>query len=652
MDPQELQNMSLGDLLEEDQNDPEVQYAIGLCYHNGTGGTPKNEEKAKFWFQKAAKQGHEPAKKQLSPETREDSEKEPGPGRMKQADMPELRPDTLPMWCAAAAQGEPWAQYRVGVYFLHPPQEDALCAYDPEATQRDGSDCLEKAEKAARDGAAALELAKWYWESDPKKAYTYLINAKDVGNQEAITLLIKCYETGYGVNEDADKAYELREKLWTILDEEAKEKKDPAKWERLAVRCLLGDGVDQNPIRATACASQAEKSECGGQGVVARVEELEKLTTQAQPGDPKVEPDPEARYKLGCWYAEGWIVPRDPAEAFRWYEKAAALDHAEARYAVGICYEEGQGVGSDMVQAAKAYYKAAKLGHEGAKKRLLKALECLGDETVKKEFTPRELGRLGLDLSDAKDYNQAVKWLSMATEQGDAEAEKRLGEHHRDGLGMARDLVKALEYLSDDEMAENCTGQDCFALGQHFEREQSYDRAEDWYSKAAEKDCEKGETALEELRQKRERIRQEEAAAEEARKKEIEARLKAEREARERREAQRREAEERARREAEERSRRAAEERSLREILEAGERALREKARKKKARKDMLKTILTNVIGVVLFLVFIGAWVLIWLAGEQVPVLGPLLADDKIATLLTVLVTLGLAAIFGGIRDL
>ena len=39
------------------QGDAQAQYAIGVCYYNGTG-VDKDEKEAIKWYQKAAEQGH------------------------------------------------------------------------------------------------------------------------------------------------------------------------------------------------------------------------------------------------------------------------------------------------------------------------------------------------------------------------------------------------------------------------------------------------------------------------------------------------------------------------------------------------------------------------------------------------------------------
>ena len=47
-----------------EQGDKDAQYALALCYQNGTG-IAKDEAQAKDWLTKAVEQGHEPAKEAL-----------------------------------------------------------------------------------------------------------------------------------------------------------------------------------------------------------------------------------------------------------------------------------------------------------------------------------------------------------------------------------------------------------------------------------------------------------------------------------------------------------------------------------------------------------------------------------------------------------
>ena len=52
--------MDFLDLMESDQNDPNVQYALGRCYLYGAG-VEQNGQEADKWLRRAAEQGHQEA---------------------------------------------------------------------------------------------------------------------------------------------------------------------------------------------------------------------------------------------------------------------------------------------------------------------------------------------------------------------------------------------------------------------------------------------------------------------------------------------------------------------------------------------------------------------------------------------------------------
>ena len=73
------------------------------------------------------------------------------------------------------------------------------------------------------------------------------------------------------------------------------------------------------------------------------------LKKQAANGDAK------AQFKLGMDYDNGQGVPKDHAEATRWFRKAAEQGNATAQFNLGVAYEAGgQGVPQDYAEAVKA----------------------------------------------------------------------------------------------------------------------------------------------------------------------------------------------------------------------------------------------------------------------------------------------------------
>ena len=94
-----------------------------------------------------------------------------------------------------------------------------------------------------------------------------------------------------------------------------------------------------------------------------------------------------AQSNLAFMYYTGTGVPRDAAEAVRWYRLAAEQGVAIAQYALGYSYANGQGLPED----------------------------------------------------DA----EAVRWYRLAAEQGDARAQSNLGYHYTNGEGVPKDYVLA-----------------------------------------------------------------------------------------------------------------------------------------------------------------------------------------------------------------
>ena len=77
-----------------------------------------------------------------------------------------------------------------------------------------------------------------------------------------------------------------------------------------------------------------------------------------------------AQANLGFLYANGRGVPKDEAEALKWYRKAADQGYAPAQFNLGVSYANGQGVPKDEAEAYKWYLLAGAKGDEMAKKAI------------------------------------------------------------------------------------------------------------------------------------------------------------------------------------------------------------------------------------------------------------------------------------------
>lgn len=135
--------------------------------------------------------------------------------------------------------------------------------------------------------------------------------------------------------------------------------------------------------------------------------------------------DVDYQYGVGSLYAGGLGVPRDPAAAFRWFERAARSGHGAAQTAIGAAYAKGEGVEADYIEAKSWLEKAAAKGYPVAEERL-GWLYCRG---------------LGLP----KDLSKAIEFYEAASELGSPAAKCALAELYEKGEGVEVDVGRATE---------------------------------------------------------------------------------------------------------------------------------------------------------------------------------------------------------------
>ena len=97
-------------------------------------------------------------------------------------------------------------------------------------------------------------------------------------------------------------------------------------------------------------------------------------------------------------YHNGEGVPKDEAEAAKWYRKAAEQGYAEAQCDLGLCYHKGEGVPKDKRESVIWYWKAAEQG-------LAEAQYNLGYAYAN-----------GAGVT--KDYLEAYAWYNLAAANG------------------------------------------------------------------------------------------------------------------------------------------------------------------------------------------------------------------------------------------
>jgi hypothetical protein len=145
---------------------------------------------------------------------------------------------------------------------------------------------------------------------------------------------------------------------------------------------------------------------------------LKALTARATNGDA------EAQLQLAIHYSAASKEGRaKPAEAFRWYLRAAEQGLPEAQEAAGRMLLYGIGVPANPPAAMDWYEKAAEQGRAEAQSRLATFYHD--------------------GISVPQDFALALRWYRAAAAQGNGEAMYNLGVMSAEGRGVVRDHVAA-----------------------------------------------------------------------------------------------------------------------------------------------------------------------------------------------------------------
>jgi TPR repeat protein len=119
--------------------------------------------------------------------------------------------------------------------------------------------------------------------------------------------------------------------------------------------------------------------------------------------------DPQAQNNLGTMCDQGDGVDKDQAEAVRWFRAAAEQGHVIAQYNLGSMYEHGDGVLADGPEAVDWYHAAGNQGYYRA---------CMALAQMYEE------GRQGVPLDNAF----AFIWYLAAFREAENEDDKQLAD--------------------------------------------------------------------------------------------------------------------------------------------------------------------------------------------------------------------------------
>lgn len=251
---------------------------------------------------------------------------------------------------------------------------------------------------------------------DYKNAAKYFALSADYGYVWGLHFLGSYFHDGLVLPKDYEKAFQL----WMAA--EGRGSTNGANEYCLGICYLKGEGVAENKVEAEKWLSKAlsyavaESTKKDAKKALTIVRNLIK----AENGDA------DAQWWAGSYYEDGDGVNKDPAEAVKWFRKAAEQGNAYGQKSLADCYQLGKGIDKDEAEAAKWYRKAADQGNEYAQ-------EELGECYYKGKGV-------------AVDKVEAVKWFRKSAEQGNKYAQRYLGDCYLNGEGVAADKAEAVKW--------------------------------------------------------------------------------------------------------------------------------------------------------------------------------------------------------------
>jgi TPR repeat protein len=212
----------------------------------------------------------------------------------------------------------------------------------------------------------------------------------------------------------------------------------------LADMCLAGRGVPQDTAKAVKLFREIDAWTDANQ---------EKMAGYVPNGTGEI------RFTLGEIYASGDTrVPKDLAEAEKWYRKAAKLGHTDAQYALGIIYQK-----KDATEAVKWFRLAAEQGHVNSQLSLSlhysqgTGVDENNEESARWVRKAAEQGnaramsvlsaKYYLGSGVPKDDAEGARWEKLAAENGDGWIQVEYAKHLISGFGMPKDVPEGIKWL-------------------------------------------------------------------------------------------------------------------------------------------------------------------------------------------------------------
>lgn len=291
-----------------------------------------------------------------------------------------------------------------------PPQQHSI---SPKLSPTEVSALKAKAEKG--DASAEFSLGRAYEEGNgvPKSdesAMKWYRKAADQGDAEAQNRVGVLYSLGLGIGRDRVEAVAWYHKA-------ARQKNAKAMF-NLGAAYYNGDGLAIDDVASCAWFLLAQEA-----GSTAADEALRRAASENR-GELSA-----ALVKVAEIYAAGNELPKDSAEALKWYRKAA--DAGDARSAVTVA---GLLLGPGRALTQDEYAEARRRCEDAANQKYAPGAYCVA-----------VIHKRGLGM--AKDPVESAKWFARTAELGDSRAAFELGEAYWKGDGVKPDPVTAYMWI-------------------------------------------------------------------------------------------------------------------------------------------------------------------------------------------------------------
>ncbi|KAJ3097083.1 hypothetical protein HDU97_005291 [Phlyctochytrium planicorne] len=197
------------------------------------------------------------------------------------------------------------------------------------------------------------------------------------------------------------------------------------------------------------------------------------------------------QYSIGwcLFYGQG-VEKEDRQEALKWLNLSAAQGNTKSQILLGYCYYMGEGVEKPDYQLAMKWYKLAAEQASGSCIILVKELR---NQIIKKQSNGskglQNRGMPNLRTGVEKQFDHAFDWFTKSAEQGNAEAQHRLGDCYWYGNGVEKDFKNAAKWYLESAEQGNLNGQYgigwCLHKGEGFRRPYLHEAVK-WYTLSAQ----------------------------------------------------------------------------------------------------------------------------------------------------------------------